>query len=189
MTRKPRGLRPEEEQLWRRVADTATPLPGRKSPGGLLKTAKPGPKPETFDIPAFQLGEKAETALPRIDRPRSKQPIRMGKKAFARMKRGKAVPDARIDLHGMNVAAAQAALTAFLLQSHGQDRRLVLVITGKGRPGPNTGPIPERPGVLRRHLPEWLARPPLGSIVLQVSEAHRKHGGSGAFYVYLSRRR
>jgi DNA-nicking Smr family endonuclease len=38
---------------------------------------------------------------------------------------------------------------------------------------------------LRHQLPHWLSLPPLRAIVLQVSEAHLKHGGSGAFYVYL----
>jgi DNA-nicking Smr family endonuclease len=43
-------------------------------------------------------------------------------------------------------------------------------------------------GVLRHQVPLWLRQPPLGQAVLQVSEAHLKHGGSGAYYVYLRRR-
>ena len=191
MTRKPRGLKPEEEQLWRRVADTATPLKRAKPVDQILNPPKPKPpKPrEAFDVPAFRLGEKADTALPRMENPGARQPLRMDKKVFTRMKRGKATPEARIDLHGMTVAAAETALRAFILRSHNENRRLVLVITGKGRRSTDTGPIPQRAGVLRHHLPEWLSRPPLNSVVLQVSKAHQRHGGSGAFYVYLSRHR
>jgi DNA-nicking Smr family endonuclease len=54
----------------------------------------------------------------------------------------------------------------------------VLVITGKGALGA---------GVLRRHVPEWLAAPPLRSAVAGLSEAHRRHGGEGALYVALKR--
>ena len=38
-------------------------------------------------------------------------------------------------------------------------------------------------------LPQWLAAPGLRHAVLEVVEAHRRHGGSGAYYVYLRRRR
>jgi DNA-nicking Smr family endonuclease len=66
--------------------------------------------------------------------------------------------------------------------------RLVLVITGKGKPAPDHGPIPTRTGVLRHQVPHWLRMAPLGPAVLQVTESHLKHGGGGAYYVYLRRR-
>src|SRR6056297_1988710 len=47
------------------------------------------------------------------------------------------------------------------------------------------GPAPVERGVLRRQVPHWLALPPLSSAVLDVSPAHRRHGGDGALYVYL----
>ena len=69
------------------------------------------------------------------------------------------------------------------------DLRHVLVITGKGKRGLDDGPIPQRQGVLRHQVPHWLRLPPLGAAVMQVTEAHLKHGGSGAYYVYLRRGR
>ena len=60
-----------------------------------------------------------------------------------------------------------------------------LVITGKGKIQKDTGPIPRQVGILRHQVPQWLRMPPLRDKVLQVSEAHGKHGGSGAYYVYL----
>lgn len=194
MTRKPRGLKPEEERLWQRVADSATPLdkPAPKPRySAKLRTPgeKPAPKPapEPYKPPRFRVGEAAETAMPAGATP--SEPLRMDKKSFSRMKRGKSKPEARIDLHGMTAAAAHTALTAFLLRSHDRGLRLVLVITGKGRGSDDYGPIPQRIGVLRQQLPHWTSVPPLNRIVLQVTEAHQRHGGSGAFYVYLSRRR
>ena len=55
----------------------------------------------------------------------------------------------------------------------------MLVITGKGAQGD---------GVLRRHVPDWLASPPIRQHVAGISEAHRRHGGEGALYVALKRR-
>ena len=40
-------------------------------------------------------------------------------------------------------------------------------------------------GVLRSLTPRWLREPGLVEIVADVREAHRRHGGSGALYVYL----
>ena len=116
------------------------------------------------------------------------QPVEMDKKAFRRLKRGQSKPEARLDLHGMTADAAHGALTRFILSAHASGKRLVLVITGKGRVSEDAGPIPTRVGVLRHQVPHWLARPPIGPLVLQVTEAHQRHGGSGALYVYLRRK-
>ncbi|WP_341540294.1 Smr/MutS family protein [Rhodovulum euryhalinum] len=113
----------------------------------------------------------------------------MDRKAFARLRGGKLSPEARIDLHGMTLAQAHPALNGFILRAQAEGRRLVLVITGKGLGPDGDGPIPERRGVLKRQVPHWLHQPPLSAAVLQVAEAHRRHGGEGAFYVYLRRAR
>jgi DNA-nicking Smr family endonuclease len=194
---KPRGLRADEKELWYRVARTARPL-HHVSAKAVVEQSAP-PKSETkrdakkFD--QFEIGSRSATALPghnlspSLGSRMASAPVRMDAKTLARMKRGKSIPEARIDLHGMILADAHAALTAFILRSHAEGKRLVLVITGKGRVADDSDPIPTRTGVIKHQLPHWLASPPLRSHVLQVTEAHQRHGGSGAFYVYLSRRR
>ena len=91
--------------------------------------------------------------------------------------------------HGAMLAEAHPALSGFILQSQALGRRLVLVITGKGKLRDDPGPIPRRHGVLRHQVPQWLRMPPLNHAVLQVREAHIRHGGHGALYIYLGRRR
>ena len=81
---------------------------------------------------------------------------------------------------------AHARLIGFIQSAHANGLRLVLVITGKGRADAEAIQ-PRRHGVLRHSLPHWLAAPPLAGRVLQVASAHQKHGGGGAFYVYLRR--
>lgn len=188
MKRRGRGLRPEEELLWQKITDTATPLERRESTGWEKpKTSdKSKPKPD-IRITQFKIGEKidvppAETRIAPPD-----QPLRMDRKTFARMKRGKSNPEARLDLHGMTVDTAHSALTAFLLRCHGEGKRLVLVITGKGRSDDHQTLASPSRGVLRRQVPHWLDQPPLRQIVLQTTSAHQRHGGSGALYIYLRR--
>lgn len=116
-------------------------------------------------------------------------PVQMDKKAFGKMKRGNLRPEGRIDLHGMTLERAHPALSKFILSSHQNGRRLVLVITGKGKQRDDGGPIPVRYGVLRHQVPQWLSMAPMASVVLQVTQAHISHGGQGAYYVYLRRSR
>ncbi len=187
-----RTLRPEEEALWQTVARSAAPMhkravhtPVQNLPPALV----PDPPPFQPDaLPRFRVGEKARTA-DLMPRPMVPPAVQMDRKAFDRLTRGKLAPEARLDLHGMTVAEAQPELIRFILNASSAGLRLVLVITGKGKAGPDFGPIPQRYGVLKHQVPIWLRLPPLGAAILQVSEAHLKHGGSGALYVYLRRGR
>lgn len=183
-----RSLRPEEEELWQAVARTAKPLkPAKARP--VMSEPKPAlaPPPERpAPLPAFRLGEQAHGRDTGISVPAA-TPLRMDAKAFSRMTKGKLAPEARIDLHGLTLAEAHPVLTGFILRSHAACHRLVLVITGKGRPGQDDGPIPRRPGILRQQVPLWLRQAPLSGVVQQVAEAHVRHGGGGALYVYLRR--
>ena len=130
-----------------------------------------------------------DNLAPSIQNAMSNQTVAMDRKTFKNMQRGRLSPDARIDLHGMTLDRAHTALNRFVLSSHASGKRLLLVITGKGKNRDEGGPIPVRFGVLRHQVPEWLRLPPLGPLVLQVSQAHASHGGGGAFYVYLRRSR
>lgn len=195
--RKPRHLSPDERALWDRVAERATPLrPQRDDPApDRTVPVKPDKRLITPDpLPDFRVGQSARIASQHdIMRPLAERlsaaQVNMDSKSFGKMKRGKLKPEARIDLHGMTVAEAHPELVAFILGSQSVGRRLVLVITGKGKDRDDGGPIPTRFGVLRHQVPQWLALPPLAQAILQVTPAHLKHGGHGAYYVYLRRNR
>lgn len=192
--RRPRHLSPEERALWDRVAERAIPL-DPKRPEQTTDRTKPKPKPRRSEpMPDFRVGQSANTArshdlLPAVADRLSRAPVQMDHKSFGKMTRGKLKPEARIDLHGMTMAEAHPELVAFILGSQSLGRRLVLVITGKGKDRDDGGPIPTRHGVLRHQVPQWLALPPLNHAILQVTPAHLKHGGHGAYYVYLRKQR
>ena len=187
-----RKLTPEERELWQRVAATAQAR-HPDHPRKVENHSKPKkPKPT---VKEFRIGQSVPEVAFRKDLAPSladrlaHAPVRMDRRAHQQMVRGKLKPEARIDLHGMTLAQAHPELIRFVSTAHSAGKRLVLVITGKGKRGPDDGPIPQRQGVLRHQVPQWLAQPPLGGLVLQVSEAHLRHGGSGAYYVYLRRTR
>ena len=187
-----RGLSEEDRTLWQQVAKTTTPLhrPKQMMPGPALQPKvadiQTGSTP-TFQVPSFRVGQTATVAAERVKGTTPHSPI--DRKKLVRLKRGKLKPESRIDLHGMTQDVAHQALNRFILQSSDAGLRVVLVITGKGRPRPDFGPIPEQPGILRRNVPIWLRSGLLAPVVLDVVEAHRSHGGGGAFYVYLRARR
>ncbi len=200
MTR--RRLRPDEIELWRKIADSTERLhperPIQDGPRAEDGPQRPKPKPHKTPkprLPDFQLGAKVRASAPPhdlmpalVDRLRD-APVSMDSKAFVRMKRGKLIPEGRIDLHGMTMDKAHPALTSFILRAQASGKRLVLVITGKGRDRDEGGPIPVPRGILKHQVPNWLSTPPLAQAVLQISQAHVSHGGAGAYYVYLRRHR
>lgn len=191
-----RKVTPEERLLWQNVAKTAEKLSLSDTKlGQVYNSSQKSQKKISTPISAFTLGSKAKAVfvkndvLPHVSDQLRQQPVRMDKKTHAKLSRGKLKPEGRIDLHGMTLDIAKPRLTEFLLNSHSQGRRLVLVITGKGRHSDEEGPIPVRYGILRNAVPQWFTMHPLASVVLQATTAHARHGGHGAYYVYLRRHR
>jgi len=198
--RRPRRLSPEERALWDAVARATTRigLEPRPDPSPAAGPTPPPIAPLTERVPPpvspFRMGEKADhrhgnDLIAGLAQDMGRPALHMDAGSFRRLARGKLRPEGRIDLHGLTVAQAHPALIGFILSSHTAGRRLVLVITGKGRPRDNEASMSAGIGLLRRQVPHWLTLPPLGPLVLQIAPAHVSHGGGGALYVYLRRYR
>lgn len=196
MPRRTRRLTPDEAELWRAVARTTRRLDQTTTE----RASSDGPLPEPAPVvPAVimprpyappPVGAKPAITLDLVPGPleaATTAPLRIDRRRFERMMRGKLPPEARLDLHGLSREAAHAALISFVLRAQTRGQRLVLVITGKGRPDRSDAIIPERQGVLRHSLPRWLNTPPLTGRVLEIRSAHQRHGGGGAVYLYLRR--
>jgi DNA-nicking Smr family endonuclease len=102
------------------------------------------------------------------------------------LSRGRRAPEASLDLHGMTLAAAERAVGRFLEEAIALDMRLVLIVTGKGLREVGGRVVGGR---IREEFPGWLNRADNRAKVRSVKAAHPRHGGSGAFYVLLRRRR
>lgn len=182
-----RKLSTEERDLWMKVARTARPLPGKK-------LEKPADSPESF--PDLMNGiaadgkkpDKGKTsvsplALPKKsegEKPRRHHPLERPVKR--KLASGRLAIDARIDLHGLFQDEAHALLLAFLHRAHDRGHRHILVITGKG------GSIGSD-GALKRAVPIWFSLPDFRPLISSYETAARQHGGEGALYVRLARRK
>lgn len=174
------GLSGEDLALWQRVTGTVKPIVQARSgvatpaaapatpvakPAPKIKPAGPGPAPPARPI----LAKPAPLA------------DRQGEK---RVRRGNLDIVGKLDLHGLTQDGASAAVAGFLARVRGEGGGVVLIVTGKGgrlKGGETT------PGILRQRLPDWLASPDLRPLVAGVAEAHRRHGGGGALYVFVRR--
>lgn len=189
-----RKLTEDERDLWRKVAATTA----KRARAPIAPEADPTPAPIRIadDPPPLPVRILKPTGRPKpqVSLPPTPAPAPSGldRATETRLKKGRKEPDARLDLHGMTAQRAHAALNRFISQSSAMGHRLVLVITGKGGPDDFSNHRPfgsQAPGVLRREAPVWLSTSPLSHMVVNVSQAHPRHGGGGALYVYLKRRR
>ncbi len=188
-------LNDDDLALWRKVTERTEKLDLKSLFTPEIDAAVPAPpalrkaKSVVLGKPQPRTRKPAHNLAPSLPDQLNRSPVQMDQKAFGKLKRGKLKPEGRIDLHGMTLDRAHPALSRFILSAHKSGKRLVLVITGKGKQRDEGGPIPVRHGVLRHQVPQWLGTAPLSSVVLQVSQAHVSHGGGGAYYVYLRRQR
>jgi DNA-nicking Smr family endonuclease len=155
----------DDNDLWHEMTEDVTPLSNapRHRPT-TIHTQKPLPNVSRDSIKPPALADKMQAKD--LDR-----------RTDQKLSRGKMAIEGRLDLHGLSQEQAHLALTPFILSSQALQKRCVLIITGKGK------------GILRDQLPIWLNQSPLTNLVLKVTHAQPKDGGSGAFYVYLRRNR
>jgi DNA-nicking Smr family endonuclease len=175
--RKGRRLSEDENKLWHGVTKSVAPL-RKRAPAKAIKNDMPPPvakapsrKPAAPAMPVVAQKPKAPPppALAPLDR-----------KTKSRIARGTHAIDGRLDLHGHTQAEAHDALAHFLRRMQGKGASVVLVITGKGTRGD---------GVLRRQVPMWLSLPEFRDYVVGFDDAAIGHGGEGALYVRVRRKR
>jgi DNA-nicking Smr family endonuclease len=174
-----RRLTPDEARAWSRVAKSIKRIGPEPSDFGALISAVEAGEPANLppvpppDTPSSRAVSAPAAPLPPTHSPATR-PANRGKEK--RVKRGKLAVSATFDLHGHTQASAARALPGFLSNAQLDGARCVLVITGKGRLGE---------GVLKRNFLAWLETSEVRSMVSGYAEAHQRHGGAGAFYVFL----
>jgi DNA-nicking Smr family endonuclease len=184
-----RPLSPDEAHLWRRVAATVRPLPGRRVPASTSQPARAeltealsfAPSSEIRKAPAFEpFRSKNVPALP----PSNTLDANWDK----RLATGTQAPDFTIDLHGHTLASAHGVLNHRLGDAIRMGARLILLITGRpARDNPRMPPTGR--GVIRASVEDWLAAGPHSARIAAIRRAHPRHGGAGALYLVIRRDR
>jgi DNA-nicking Smr family endonuclease len=184
----PRGLSASEAALWRRVADTVTPLDPPRTLPVQSGRAKQG------DVETTVVGEALAPGKVRRPAPPPPPPNKLSPDIKARtldgtwdrrLAQGLVAPDAEIDLHGLGLDAAYTRLMASMAQATVIGARVLLVIAGKSRPHGEHDQRGNRRGAIRAKLLDWLAASPHASRIAAIRPAHQRHGGAGAVYVVL----
>lgn len=119
----------------------------------------------------------------------------LDRKLEQKLARGRIEPDTKLDLHGHTRTSAEETLYQFLSSARGRGLRCALVVTGKGDTGMAQHTLhgreyyhtPERRTVLREALTQWMHESRFRALVAGFQPAHPRHGGGGAFYVWLRR--
>jgi DNA-nicking Smr family endonuclease len=168
-----RRLSAEEAALWRRVVESVRPLGGAAAP-----------------VPAAT----SEAAAPRPPQPAAPAPTPPPRKAVPgttldgswdrRLARGLVQPDRSLDLHGHRLATAWDLLDRRLEAAIEDGARVLLLITGKAPTDKSGGR-----GAIRAAVGDWLAASRHAADIAAVRGAHPRHGGAGALYLVLRRRR
>jgi DNA-nicking Smr family endonuclease len=171
------------------------PLRGRPRSPTAGKTAPPEAAEPEIPPPSPARRHTAPAATVPIEPPAigGHHPPGLDRSSAERLKRGRYKIEARIDLHGMTQDKAHRALADFIARAAHDERRCVLIITGKGLRklgGDGGGRIhADDLGVLRNAVPRWLNETPTRAHILAFGAAQPRDGGGGALYVLLRRRR
>ncbi len=192
-----RSPNPDDKKTWHQAVRDVTPLGGRKRPDFAAAQDPPAPEsgeedyefPRDLDrVPAVSEPPASPgTAAPPRGSGGKSDPgtYSMDRNTRERLHKGKIEPDGKLDLHGRRYDAAQSAFEDFLAHHIKVGSRMVLVVTGRG--GKKLSSERPAPGVLRESFYQWVTASPHRTSIIYVCQAHRDHGGEGAFYIWLKK--
>lgn len=180
MPPKPPKLNEEDVALFRRETHRVTPLshdkvvPVRKRPAPLPRQTHLQETQVLQDMLSADFdGAEIETGEELLF---ARGGLQHG--LLRKLRRGQFSINAQLDLHGMTVVEAHAALGQFLVHCQAINARCVRIIHGKGYGSRHKQPV------LKGKINTWLQR---RDDVLAFCSARPVDGGTGAVYVLLKR--
>ncbi|TCU59769.1 DNA-nicking Smr family endonuclease [Novosphingobium sp. PhB57] len=193
MRRPGRRLTADEAEIWAQVARTVTPLEKRRPVA--IPTALMAAPVRTVVLPPASPPKKVKGRIPAplppkpvATKPKADAPLHLDGSWEKRISKGTLVPDFSLDLHGSNLDQAYVRLMHGLTQAKAMGARVVLIVTGKPRPVDAMDRATAR-GAIRAKITDWLAASDHALDIVAIRGAHRRHGGQGAIYVVLKKRR
>ncbi len=111
------------------------------------------------------------------------------------LRKGRVKINKKIDFHGRTLLVAEEIFVETIKKSYHNNERCILFVTGKGlNPNKTNSDILESHpklfyGKIRDSLKQWVEKQEMAKYILAVERASPEHGGDGAFYVYLRKRK
>lgn len=177
-----RHLSSDEQALWNALARTVRPIRPHRQP---LPVA---PAPAAIIDPPPRKGLTPPPLRPAPPVPARAPAAILDSGWEKRIRGGSISPDVSIDLHGHSLSAAHARLNQAITAALTRDARVMLVVTGKP-PRATAGHGASRRGAIRAEIGHWLETGPYADRIASVRIAHPRHGGDGALYVILRRKK
>lgn len=169
-----KGLGKKDLELWRYAMRDVTPLKDNMPKAALPKSKRPLIIRDVHheDVPRLRLNNRLQSDSQKTLDQHWEKPIRKGQLEIERT----------LDLHGYTLDRAHGILHRFIERAIREQLRVLLVITGKGKGGQGRG-------IIRQSVPDWLKSGPFSDRIFAIRNAHPTHGGDGALYVILRRKR
>ena len=186
--KKLKTLTSEEEMVWKNYSENISKIITKsvKTINEIKLDIKNSPSSKKIRKITTDPSPKNQTALQFPD-----NGVLLDKKTYYKLKNGRLKPSKTLDLHGLRYEDAKTKVIIFISSAYKDYHRLVLIITGKGKnPDITEGFFDnEHSGVLRQSFPSWLENNTIKPFILDFTSAHASHGGAGAFYVYLRKKK
>lgn len=175
----PVQLDDNDPQLFREAVKDVRPLVA--APFHIFKV-RPKPTPQQFirDEQQALIDSLSDHYIPNYERETGEEMLYLrdgqSKELLRKLRRGKWIIQAHIDLHGMFSDEARSYVSSFISDCKKRGIRCIRIVHGKGLGSRNKEPI------LKNKLRGWLMQK---DEVLAYAEAKRQDGGSGAVIVLL----
>ena len=108
------------------------------------------------------------------------------KNTLKKIKKGKFKIQSKLDLHGFTLEESKEKVVEFILKNYKYKKRLLLIITGKGR-RLTVSEGWRGTGKLKKNVPMWLKSVQLSKYILWFDSASPENGGEGALMIYLKK--
>jgi DNA-nicking Smr family endonuclease len=164
----------EDKELWAQYTQSLQPL------DVVLAPASPD---DEENLPKEIVEKPSISAKTQVRALNIDMPVDIDKRTFERLKKGRLPFDDTFDFHGVGFHEAHYKLVKLIEQWQDNGKRCILIITGKG------SRTPKDQKTIRDAFPDWLNDPLLRNKILAYTKAQPKHGGSGAFYLLLRRKK
>lgn len=155
--------------------DLSKPVKARGTPAGRIRREEISPQDRELFLAS--LGKMTTTF--RDETPDKNEGAHAAARRMRQLRRGKIVPEAEIDLHGLTRDEALPRVRAFLKSAHYQGKKTVLIITGRGN-NSEEGPV------LRGEVERFLSGEGR-TWAIEWGRATARYGGEGAIVVFLRR--
>lgn len=177
---KPQPNDSEDNALWEEITRDIRKLPAREIPPSkpvILPEIKP-----SVNLAAAYRGE----ILPELAVGGTEG---MDGSMAKRFKRCEFPVEEVLDLHGYREDDAFEAVFGFVQKAYLQNKRCIIIITGKGLTRSEETDVFTPKGKLKESVPRWLNSRELRPLILAFNHPPAKLGGSGALYILLRRHR